>query len=248
MANQVDCTRQNAVGQSHQKHRNLLNLSWSNRGNLWKQEYFESFLAKEEASTKQVEWVRKNTVGHSFYIDSNPIDQPDGQKVYSGGKRIDHTEAFGAFDSILKSYSLGTRSLDIGGGEEDLNAAYLSERYQIKQSVIDPFKRSKEHNLAVLSDAIARPFDTVTSISVLNVISSEEALNAHIHLTKKCVKEGGKVFFKVWPNNGSGIPSNLPEEGWQSNRRLASYLEIINKVFGKNVILDTENQLIYAVK
>lgn len=66
--------------------------------------------------TNQVIWTRTNTVGHSFYVDINPIDQPKGQIVYSGNKRIDHTELFGAFDSILKSYSLGIRTLDIGGG------------------------------------------------------------------------------------------------------------------------------------
>jgi hypothetical protein len=196
----------------------------------------------------QVAWTRTNNIGHSFYLDLNPIDQPEGQKVYSNGKRIDHTECFGAFDSILKVYSLGIRTLDIGGGEFDYNTAYLSEKYQITQKVYDPFKRSEKHNESILEEARNRPFDTVTSISVLNVISNEHALHAHLLLTRACVKKGGKVFFKVWPNNGTGKPSHLVKEGWQSNRRLASYLDDIKNVFGSRVTLDSENQIIWAVK
>lgn len=196
----------------------------------------------------QIPWTRTNHIGHSFYVDENPIDQPVGQRVYPNGMRIDHTESFGAFDSILKSYSLGQRTLDIGGGEFDYTTAYLSERYQITHRVYDPFKRGKEHNCPVLAEAEERPFDTVTSISVLNVISNYDALYAHLRLTQKCVKEGGKVFFKVWPNNGTGIPTHLEAEGWQSNRRLASYMQEIMDVFGRQVALDEDNQLIWAVK
>lgn len=197
---------------------------------------------------KQVAWTRPNTVGHSLYLDPYLIDQPEGQKVYPNGKRIDHTESFGAFDSILKTYTLGRRTLDIGGGEFDYNTAYLSEKYQITQKVYDPFKRSKEHNQSVLAEARDRPFDTVTSISVLNVISSEKALHAHLLLARNSVKEGGKVYFKVWPNNGSGEPSHHAGQGWQSNRRLFTYLGDIEKVFGSQVTLDERNQLIRAIK
>lgn len=62
------------------------------------------------------------------------------------------------------------------------------------------------------------------------------------------MKDGGKVFFKVWPNNGSGVPSYIGEEGWQSNRRLASYLDNIKEVFTYQVTLDEEHHLIWAVK
>lgn len=200
-------------------------------------------------ATNQIPWTRANNIGHSFYRDENPIDQPKGTRVSLNGERIDHTEAFGALDSIQKAYRLGPRNLDIGGGQFDFNTAYLWEKYDIKQMVYDPFKRTNAHNLKILDEAKERPFDTVTSISILNVISNEKALRAHIQLTRDTVKEGGKVFFKVWPNNGSGVPSNVPEEGWQSNRRLENYVEDITNIFGsKNVKLDRENQLIVAVK
>lgn len=181
----------------------------------------------------QITWTTSNVVGHSI----DPYT-----------KKIDHTEGFGAFDSILSSYSLGVRTIDIGGGEHDYNAAYCINRFGIEQLVYDPFMRGPTHNKAVLKAARERPLDSCTSISVLNVIDSQTDRLKHINLCRSVVKECGKVFFKVWPGNGSGIPQ-IGEGNYQSNKHLKSYFNEIVAVFGlDNVKLDLRNQIIIATK
>jgi hypothetical protein len=174
-----------------------------------------------------------NVVGHS----RDPLN----------GK-IDYTEGFGAFDSILDNYSLGRRCVDIGGGQHDCNSAYCSYKYLIDISVIDPFMRTKEHNRKVLRLAEKRPFDSCTSISVLNVINLQQDRIEHIKLCKSVIRECGKVFFKVWPGNGSGI-GQVKGGYFQSNRNLDSYLKEIESIFGSdNVKMDKENKIVVAVK
>ncbi len=181
----------------------------------------------------QIAWSVPNMVGHSI----DPYT-----------KKIDHTEGFGAFDSILNNYSMGNRSIDIGGGQYDYNSAYCAYKYLIELSVLDPFMRAEHHNSKVLAAAKERPFDSCTSISVLNVINLEEARIEHIKLCKSVVKECGKVFFKVWPGDGSGI-GKTQEDSFQSNRNLESYIKEIASVFGsKNVRIDRTNEIIIAVK
>lgn len=179
----------------------------------------------------QTPWLRPNVQGHSWE-----------------NGRIDHTEAFGAFDSICRSYSLGRTSIDIGGGEYDFNSAYLFQRYDIRQVVVDPFKRTSECNNKILQLAKNKPFDSCTSISVLNVIDLKKARLDHIGLCRSVVKETGKVFFKVWPGNGTGIPETRVDS-FQSNRDIETYIDEIRSVFGKShVKLDQLNKIIIAVK
>lgn len=183
----------------------------------------------------QFDWKIPNVVGHAL----DPLSKT---------AKVDDTEGFGAFDSIFNFWSLGNRCIDIGGGEHDYNAAYCFHKYLIELSVLDPYMRSKEHNKKVLQTASAKPFDSCTSISVLNVINLKNSRLEHIRLCKKVIKECGKVFFKVWPGDGSAI-GKVSANSFQSNRTLESYLEEIKDVFGsKNVRLDVENKIIVAIK
>lgn len=178
-------------------------------------------------------WTTSNVVGHS-------------RDPYT--KVIDHTEGFGAFDSIAKSYSLGIRTIDIGGGEHDYNSSYCLHKFGVDQIIYDPFMRDAASNRKVLSIAMSRPLDSCTSISVLNVIDNEHARKEHIQLCHSVVKPCGKVFFKVWPGNGTGIP-HLGKENFQSNKDLDAYVDEIFSVFGrKNVRVDNENKIIVCVK
>ena len=99
--------------------------------------------------------------------------------------------------------------LDIGGGSEEGNSAYVKECYDTSLVVYDPYMRSAEDNARVLAEATRRPFDACTSISVLNVISSKEARREHILLCWRVIKETGKAFFKVWPGNGTKEPTEI---------------------------------------
>lgn len=183
----------------------------------------------------QFDWKIPNVVGHSL----DPL---------SKNAKVDDTEGFGAFDSILNSCTLGIRCIDIGGGEHDYNAAYCYHKYLIELSILDPYMRSKEHNKKVLETAKAKPFDSCTSISVLNVINLKKSRLEHIKLCKEVVKECGKVFFKVWPGDGTGI-EKVKENSFQSNKTLESYLDEIKDVFGsKNVRLDLDNKIIIGIK
>jgi len=183
-------------------------------------------------SINQTPWTVANVIGHS-------------RDPYT--KQIDLTEGFGAFDSILNAHSLGTRTIDIGGGQHDFNSAYLDHIYDIEHRVYDPFMRPDEHNAHLLAKAIERPFDSCTSISVLNVIDQEDARLEHIKLCYAVVKECGKVFFKVWPGNGTGMPEKK-KGSFQSNKNMEAYVKEIENVFGRNVSVDHQNKLIKCVK
>lgn len=184
-------------------------------------------------SCSQTPWSVSNVVGHSI----DPYT-----------KVIDHTEGFGAFDSIIKEYSLGIRTIDVGGGEHNFNSAYCLHKCGVDQMVYDPFMREQAHNEKVLETARQRPFDSCTSISVLNVIDQAEARIEHIKLCRSVVKECGKVFFKVWPGNGTGI-SQTKEDSFQSNKDLKDYFQEIASVFGRNNIsMDNGNKIIKCIK
>lgn len=181
----------------------------------------------------QIAWSVSNVVGHSI----DPYT-----------RKIDHTEGFGAFDSILNSHSVGTRCIDVGGGQHDYNSSYCSHKYLIELSVLDPFMRTKEHNKEILKAAEERPFDSCTSISVLNEINLKRSRIEHIKLCRSVIKECGKVFFKVWPWDGTGV-EKIKEDSFQSNRNLESYLKEIESVFGtENVKIDKTNEIIIAIK
>lgn len=181
----------------------------------------------------QTPWSISNVVGHS-------------RDPYT--KAIDDTEGFGAFDSITKSYSLGIRTIDIGGGEHDYNSSYCLHKFGVDQIVYDPFMRADISNKKILQIARSRPLDSCTSISVLNVIDQAQARKEHIKLCHSVIKDCGKVFFKVWPGDGTGVP-HYGKESFQSNKGLTAYIEEIAAVFGKkNVRVDKENNVIVCVK
>ena len=192
-----------------------------------------SSMSIEQSDSFQIPWDVPNVIGHS--IDPHT-------------KKIDHTEGFGAFDSILNNHYMGHRCIDVGGGGYDYNSAYCQHKYLIDLSVLDPFMRPDEHNRRVLDLARERPFDSCTSISVLNVINLEQSRMEHITLCKSLVRNCGRVFFKVWQGDGSGI-ERIKLDSFQSNRNLKSYMSEIQTVFGsKNVKFDEKNEIIIAVR
>jgi hypothetical protein len=97
--------------------------------------------------------------------------------------------------------------------------------------VYDPFKRSKEHNDKIMEKVRQKPADSVTSISVLNVILNEEKRREHIQLAFDSVKEGGMVYFKIWRGDNS---KKIDIENFQLNREAVTFMPEISAVFGND--------------
>jgi hypothetical protein len=159
---------------------------------------------------------------------------------------LDNTTGYGAFDDL--GLTRNSRNIDIGGGKFDQNSKYLKRKFNIENVVYDPFNRSKLHNEKVLNQAKDHPFDTATSMSVLNVINTKPARLAHIKLMYDCICAGGTAYFKVYRGNGSG-KEWYGQHKYQGNRGAETYLDEVKEVFGeKNTILKKEQNLIIAQK
>ena len=168
----------------------------------------------------------------------------DGISYLPNGE-IDRTEGVGAFlDLPLEQ---GTRNLDVGGGAHDSNTRYLASR-RVLNFVYDPYARSVEHNSSVLKSIAEEPVDTVTSMSILNVIDKVDARRSHLELCKKSLKIQGKAYFKIWAGSGSGKGEYL-QGGYQSNRQARTYLDEVREVFGDHAVsYDARLDTIIAVK
>jgi hypothetical protein len=176
----------------------------------------------------QTAWNRPTVDGVSYL--------PDGE--------IDRTEGVGAFMDL--PLEKGTRNLDVGGGAHESNTRYLKSR-GVTNYVYDPYARSDDHNHKILQNVKSSPVDSVTSMSILNVIDDTAARLAHILLSKTSLKSGGKAYFKVWPGNGSGKGEYILG-GYQSNRDAKSYIQDVKQIFGdKQVSYDVSLQVIVAV-
>lgn len=179
---------------------------------------------------RQIPWIGDNVQGHSWN---------DGQ--------IDLTEGFGAYDHVLERVALGSRIVDVGGGEYDANRAYVAPKYLIDCSIYDPYKRDVQHNLKVIENSRVRPFDAAVSFSVLNVISDDKARCDHIKLCQNMLKTGGKAIFKVWPGDRTGV-GRQTASGYQSNRDIDTYVDEVRNVFGsQNVIFDSDNKIVIGI-
>ena len=189
-------------------------------------------MLKTNSLPSQISWVGDNIIGHA-------IDPMTGL--------TDKTEGFGAFDNVLNIQNLGQRIIDVGGGAYDYNSAYAAHRYLVDCVVYDPFKRDPEHNRKVLEIAQNTPFHAALSISVLNVINDHKERINHIRFCQNAVKPGGKVVFKVWPGDHSGV-GKITASGYQNNRCLKTYLNEITAVFGKqNIFIDQEEELVICI-
>uniref|UniRef100_A0A7S0DI31 Ribosomal RNA-processing protein 8 n=2 Tax=Amorphochlora amoebiformis TaxID=1561963 RepID=A0A7S0DI31_9EUKA len=115
--------------------------------------------------------------------------------------------------------------------------------------VIDPFRRSRQHNQAMQKKVESvGGADVVTSMSVLNVLPTDSDCLDHIRVCWKAAKPNGLVFFKVWagswPMRGTGQGQiHKSKNIWQNNRWASEFKWMITKVFGKNALIFIENNL-----
>ncbi|MCH9631003.1 MAG: hypothetical protein S4CHLAM37_10150 [Chlamydiia bacterium] len=183
--------------------------------------------ASESVSKTTRTWENGNVTGHS-------IDPYTHQ--------VDPTEGFGAFDLIARHSRLGPRHIDIGGGEHDFNKSYaLRQKSVTEMHVYDPFMRSPEHNKEVEEIAKGQPFDSASSISVLNVIEDPVERRKHIQQVFNSIKNYGRAQFITWPGNGSGTPDHATGN-FQRNAAIVEYLDEVRSVFGRNCVEYIENE------
>ena len=166
----------------------------------------------------------------------------------------DNTEGIAAF-ADLPFPDTARLLIDVGGGEFDATRHWVEHRYcQIKMLVVDPFKRSQEHNawaLALVHNEGGA--DIATSMSVLNVIDTRAARIAHVSTLFGCLRQGGVAYFKVWAGSGalrgSGSATIDEDRGVYQANAFASAFEIeVRSVFGDAVEVIEEMNLIVAIK
>lgn len=186
-------------------------------------------MLQRSISKEQLKAGSTNTTKSYGYIHNALQTRNTGEIVTVPGSVIDETEGFAAMDSL--PFKKNSRNFDIGGGQFDSISEHLKFFYKVDNVIYDPFNRSEEHNRKVLSEVKANPVDSVTSISVLNVILDANERKNHLQLAYNSLKSGGIAFFKVYRGDGSGKASEI-----QSNQPAAYYLQEITDVFGNGLI------------
>jgi hypothetical protein len=166
--------------------------------------------------------------------------------VYRG--KVDLTEGFGAFDDLQEFgfFKKDHHNLDLGGGQFDHASAYLG-LLGVKNSVYDPFNRTELQNrlaLRRLGPSRGQPYDSVTSMSILNVIPNHESRLEHLRVAYDQVEKDGTVYIKIYEGDQTGVP-----KGYQNHFKTEAYLKEVAEVFGESDIkFYPEHQLIIANK
>ena len=190
-------------------------------------------LSQASMANPNVQWPSHNTDG----ADGLPNDDLNNSRNTSG------CDAFTDLPLVA-----GTRNFDAGGGRLNTITHYLRDHFQVTNFVYDPFNRSEEENKKVLEQVEQGSFDTASSMSVLNVISTIEARREHLQLIYRALKPGGRAYFKIYKGDGSGI--EFKGDGrYQVNQGAEFFLPEITAVFGRmNVTCEPEKNLLTAFK
>lgn len=186
-------------------------------------------MLERSISKEQKKAGSTNTTKSYGYISHSLQTRNTGEVVTVPESVIDETEGFAAMDTL--PFRPHTRNFDIGGGQFDSISDHLKFFYKVDNTVYDPFNRGEEHNKKALSVVKENPVDSVTSISVLNVILDSNERKNHIQLAYNSLKSGGIAFFKVYRGDGSGKASET-----QLNQPASNYLHEITDVFGNAYI------------
>ena len=135
--------------------------------------------------------------------------------------------------ALMKKGLLKGVNLDYGGGKYDKATEYLA-KLGVRNYVIDPFNRSKEHNDKAFDKTIlSYQLDSITCLNVLNVITSElerDNLVTHIHsiacqhylLTDKYPT----IYFQVYNGKCSKVNKDV-----QVCKPMSFYEPMLTKVF-----------------
>jgi ribosomal protein S18 acetylase RimI-like enzyme len=158
------------------------------------------------------------------FMPKSEEEQPE-QKISSAGTSLRQVPA--VFKAI--PWKKGTLNADLGGGKYDEFTNALQTQ-GVENVIYDPYNRSAEHNQAAM-DRIAGNADTATISNVLNVIAEPAARDQVIRQAADAIKPEGEAYFSVYIGDGSGKGKETPR-GYQLNRKLADYIEEIERHFG----------------
>jgi hypothetical protein len=120
--------------------------------------------------------------------------------------------------------------LDYGGGAGDKLTKKIA-KLGVRNLVLDPFNRSKEHNALVRGLLKIKPADHALCSNVLNVIKEPAVRMKVLREIAALTSPEGCVFFTIYDGNKSSRGCRSQEDCWQNNRPLKSYVKEIRQVF-----------------
>ncbi|MDP1574159.1 MAG: hypothetical protein Q8L78_04430 [Coxiellaceae bacterium] len=158
---------------------------------------------------------------------------------------LDETSGWCAFDTL--PLMRGTTNLNLGESTKYPSQAYLKNHYGVTSYSYNPYELSEAENNAALNTVRNAPVDTVTSLSILNVIEHPEERKKHIALAHSALKPNGTAFFKVFRRNNTEVSSgSKPEdtECWfQANKPAVRFLDDIAAIFGKDNVCMADDDI-----
>lgn len=120
------------------------------------------------------------------------------------------------------------RVLDFGGGKYSEAQEYLKSLGAVCE-VYDPYNRSHEENIRVLS----QKYDLMMCNNVLNVLTDDVLLNVILDM-KKIAEMCGvvKIVVTVYERDRSGIGCYTNTDSYQRNEKTADYIDKLRCFLG----------------
>jgi hypothetical protein len=125
----------------------------------------------------------------------------------------------------------GAVTLDMGGGRFEKATEFLAE-HGVRNLVYDPYNRTPAHNKKALAafKRSRRPRAILIS-NVLNVIRSPAERAGVLREVSRYLPRRSVAWFTVYERNADG-KGCWTQDGWQENRRTASYVPELAQYFG----------------
>lgn len=165
-------------------------------------------------------------------IDNNPA-MVAGQTITSKNTSINGNKLPKVFKLVESRYGWEPDSinLDLGGGRYDNATEYLKD-FGVRNLILDPYNRSDEHNDRVLHELRSNPIDTVTLSNLLCVIKERSVQNVILGKAHRYLRPGGILYMTVYEGDRTGVGRQTGKDQWQEHRKLADYVDQVNRVFG----------------
>jgi hypothetical protein len=164
------------------------------------------------------------------------------QEITSSDTSINSRSPAATFNSRYFDAIPGSVNADIGGGKYD-NATLLLSKKGVRNVIIDPFNRSREHNCKAILEVRDGQADSATVNNVLNVIADRRNRRNVIAQSANAIKSSGKAFFLIYEGDKSGVGKKTKTDSWQENRKTNSFIPEILEFFS---IADRHGNLIVA--
>ena len=190
-------------------------------------------LAEVPESRQEVETGRKHPglQPNDILPQTEQNVKPVAQTYTSADTSINSSKLPAIFNKPNVEFVEGGTNIDIGGGRFDNATQFLKQKYNVKNSIFDPYNRDRKNNAAIVERLQnGERFDTATCSNVLNVIDSPEARANVILEMAKAIKPDGAAYFTVYEGDAKGGAA-ATTKGWQENRKLASYRDEIRQYF-----------------